>query len=83
MAQQQRFIGLFRHEYILLLSVFPSVQSVRLSPRTGLTPIRQPFPGTDARWQSVLIYAQDGHPGPIGVLVYVSFLNLMSIMSVS
>ena len=31
--------------------------------------------------QSVLIYARDGRPGPIGVLIYVSFLNLMSIRS--
>ena len=39
-------------------------------------------PGRTPGWQSVLIYAQDGRPGTIGVLVYVSFLNLMSIRSV-
>ena len=39
-------------------------------------------PGRTPGWQSVLIYAQDGRPGPIDVLVYVSFLNLMSIRSV-
>ena len=39
-------------------------------------------PGRTPGWQSVLINARDGRPGPIGVLVYVSFLNLMSIRSV-
>ena len=62
--------------------MFPSVQSVRLSPRTGWTPSWRPLPGMDAQWQSILIYARNGRPGPIGVLVYVSFLNLMSIRSV-
>ena len=44
-------------------------------------PSWRPLPGTDAQWQSVLIYARDGRPGPIGVLVYVSFLSSMSIRS--
>ena len=63
-------------------AVFPSVQSVLFSPRAGRTPVWRPLPGTDAQWQSVLIYARDGRPGPIGVLDYVPFLNLMSIRSV-
>ena len=45
-----------------LSSVFPSVQSVRLSPRTGRTTSLRPLDGTDTHWQSVLIYARDGRP---------------------
>jgi len=63
-------------------SVFPGVQSVRLSPRTGQTPSLRPLDGTDAQLQFALTYARDGRPGPIGVLVYVSYSNFMSIMSV-
>jgi len=63
-------------------AVFPSVQSIRLSPRTGRTPSLRPLDGTDAQLQSVLTFGRDGRPGPIGVLVYVSFSNFMSIMSV-
>ena len=65
-----------------LRSVFPSVQSVRLSPKTGRTPSLRPLDGTDAQLQSILTFGRDGRPGPIGVLVYVSFSNFMSIMSV-
>ena len=39
-------------------------------------------PGRTQWWQCVLIYAQDGRPGPIGSLVYISFLNPLSIRSV-
>jgi len=63
-------------------AVFPSVQSVRLSPRTGRTPSLRPLDGTDTQLQSVQTFGRDGRPGPIGVLVYVSFSNFMSIMSV-
>ena len=59
-------------------TVFPSVQSVRLSPRTGRAPSLRPLDGTDAHLQSVLIYARDGRPGPIGVLVYVSYQGASS-----
>ena len=34
--------------HIRVCSVFPSVQSVRLFPRTGRTPYSLPLPGTDA-----------------------------------
>ena len=37
------------------------------------------YDGTDAQLQSVLTSARDGRPGPIGVLVYVSLSNFMSI----
>jgi len=45
-------------------SVFPSVQSVGLFPRTGRTPYYLPLPGTDPGLQSVLTCARDGRPGP-------------------
>ena len=41
--------------------VFPSVQSVRLSPRTGRTPSWRPLPGTDAG--VVLVVRPDLCPG--------------------
>ena len=63
-------------------SVFPSVQSVRLLPKTGRTLSLRTLDGTDAQLQSVLTFGRDGRPGPIGVLVYVSFSNFMSIISV-
>ncbi|KAG0126988.1 hypothetical protein HOY82DRAFT_626411, partial [Tuber indicum] len=38
-------------------AVFPSVQSVRISPRTGRMPSLRPLPRTDAQLQSILTYA--------------------------
>ena len=56
-------------------SVFPSVQSVRLLPRTGRTPNLRPVDETDAKLQSVLTPARDGRPGPTGVSVELLFFN--------
>ena len=39
----------------------------------------RPLDGTEAQLQSVLTSARDGRPGPIGLLVYVSFSDFMSI----
>ena len=52
------------------------------SPRTGQKPSLRPLDGTDAQLQSILTLGRDGRPGPIDVLVYASFSNFMSIMSV-
>ena len=42
--------------------MFPSVQSLRLSPKTGRTPSLRPLDGTDAQLQSVLTFGWDGRP---------------------
>ena len=55
--------------------VFPSVQSVRLLPRTGPTPDLLPLDETDTKLKSVLTHARDGWPGPTDVSVEQLFLN--------